>query len=353
MVAAEASMPPVPDAAPPEGYSARPASWGDLSDVAAMLWACDEHDLGSPDYTEEFLADDWRLPALDLARDAWVVRGPAGEVAGYGWVLNRDAHALLQGFAIVHPAHRGRGVGTYLVHLREARARQHVPLAPAEREVTLGSDLVEPDRAGHELLERMGYRLMRHFWQMAIELGPDHEVPAPAWPTSMGVRTFVPGQDERSVHQAVTESFAEHWGSVAMPFHEWLEMHTARSSYQPDLWFLAVDGQEVAGTLLGHLAEDGDGWVDTLGVRARWRGTGIGTALLRQAFQAFVERGVRIVKLDVDAANQTGATRLYERVGMHVTRQYDMFDKVIRLALATPPKDAASPTASRAADTAP
>jgi mycothiol synthase len=345
-MAAEATIPSLPDAALPDGYSARPASWDDLSEVAAMMRACDEHDVGSPDYTEEILADDWRLPALDLARDAWVVRAPAGEVAGYGWVLNRDAHAQLLGFAVVHPAHRGRGLGTYLVSLREARAAQHVPLAPPEREVTLGSDLVELDRAGHQLLERHRYRLVRHFWQMAIDLDRDDGVPAPAWPEGVGGRMFIPGQDERAVHQAVTESFAEHWGSVAMPFHEWLEMHTSRSSYQPDLWFLAAERQDVAGVLLGHLAEDGEGWVDTLGVRSRWRGSGVGAALLRLAFQAFLDRGVRIVKLDVDAANETGATRLYERVGMHVTRRYDLFDKIIRPA----PTDARPETLCRRPD---
>jgi hypothetical protein len=35
------------------------------------------------------------------------------------------------------------------------------------------------------------------------------------------------------------------------------------------------------------------------------------------------------VGLGVDAASLTGATRLYEKAGMHVTRRYDTYEKVL------------------------
>jgi ribosomal protein S18 acetylase RimI-like enzyme len=37
-----------------------------------------------------------------------------------------------------------------------------------------------------------------------------------------------------------------------------------------------------------------------------------------------------VVRLGVDAANETGATALYERVGMHVARQFDVYEKRLR-----------------------
>jgi mycothiol synthase len=69
--------------------------------------------------------------------------------------------------------------------------------------------------------------------------------------------------------------------------------------------------------------------VNTLGVRSAWRGHGIGQALLRLSFAEFQRRAVTMVKLFVDAANETGATRLYERAGMRVHRQYDVWEKEI------------------------
>lgn len=57
---------------------------------------------------------------------------------------------------------------------------------------------------------------------------------------------------------------------------------------------------------------------------------GLGLALLLHAFGEFFRRGYRKVSLGVDAQNITGALRLYEKAGMHVIRQMDMYEKEIR-----------------------
>jgi ribosomal protein S18 acetylase RimI-like enzyme len=54
-------------------------------------------------------------------------------------------------------------------------------------------------------------------------------------------------------------------------------------------------------------------------------------ALLLTAFNDFHQRGYKRVGLGVDATNITNATRLYEKAGMHVTQQYDTYEKELRL----------------------
>jgi mycothiol synthase len=66
-----------------------------------------------------------------------------------------------------------------------------------------------------------------------------------------------------------------------------------------------------------------------LGVRRAWRRQGLGLALLRHAFLAFRARGMTRAALDVDAANLTGAVRLYERAGMHVAKRSDTYEKAL------------------------
>ena len=66
-----------------------------------------------------------------------------------------------------------------------------------------------------------------------------------------------------------------------------------------------------------------------LAVRRPWRQHGLGMALLRHSFGEFHRRGARKVGLGVDSENTTGATRLYERAGMHVAQQFDFFEKVL------------------------
>ena len=56
---------------------------------------------------------------------------------------------------------------------------------------------------------------------------------------------------------------------------------------------------------------------------------GLGRALLLRAFQDFRARGFHEVGLGVDAASLTGATRLYESVGMRVTSQFDIYEKLL------------------------
>jgi ribosomal protein S18 acetylase RimI-like enzyme len=48
---------------------------------------------------------------------------------------------------------------------------------------------------------------------------------------------------------------------------------------------------------------------------------------LLTVFEAARERGIGAVELGVDAANPTGATRLYERAGMHVVRSFEIWEK--------------------------
>jgi ribosomal protein S18 acetylase RimI-like enzyme len=51
--------------------------------------------------------------------------------------------------------------------------------------------------------------------------------------------------------------------------------------------------------------------------------------LLLRAFADLRQRGCARVRLNVDAENTTGATRLYEGAGMHVHREWRVFEKAL------------------------
>jgi len=103
--------------------------------------------------------------------------------------------------------------------------------------------------------------------------------------------------------------------------------------FDPTLWLLAMDGDQIAGISLNAAQADDDpdvGWVSSLGVLRPYRRKGLGLALLQHSFAEFYRRGKRKVGLGVDAYSLTGATRLYERAGMHVARQFSTFEKELR-----------------------
>ena len=157
---------------------------------------------------------------------------------------------------------------------------------------------------------------------MVIDLDPAAPPAAPEWPSGTGVRSFVPGQDDRVTLGAIRTAFRDHWGFVERPFEQDLEhwTHNWRSDpeFDPSLWFLAVAGDEVIGTALSRmqLTEAPDmGWIVSLGVLRPWRRQGIAAALLRHCFAELWQRGRRKVGLGVDAGSLTNALHLYEKAG--------------------------------------
>ena len=94
----------------------------------------------------------------------------------------------------------------------------------------------------------------------------------------------------------------------------------------PTLWFIAESDGTIAGVSLCKMRDDA-GHVQTLGVRRAFRRNGLGLALLRHSFSEFYRRGVRIVRLDVDSENLTGATKLYQRAGMREVRRFALYRK--------------------------
>jgi mycothiol synthase len=123
--------------------------------------------------------------------------------------------------------------------------------------------------------------------------------------------------------RAVREAFKDHWGYLDTPFEEererWLHHMDTDAEFDPSLWFLAMDGEEIAGISLckWKAFDDPDmGWVNILGVRRPWRRRGVALALLRHSFREFYARGRCKIGLGVDAQSLTGATRVYEKAGM-------------------------------------
>jgi ribosomal protein S18 acetylase RimI-like enzyme len=184
---------------------------------------------------------------------------------------------------------------------------------------------------GHEL-ERLvaarGYDAIRASYTMEIGLG-DAPPPAPAPSGGIDIRPYRPGVDEQAAYEAQEESFADHWDHHPQSLETWREFSVKQANFDPSLWFLAWDGDEVAGFALTFPERSGDpgyGWVGALGVRRPWRKRGLGEALLRHSFRALHDRGRRRVRLSVDAESLTGATRLYERAGMRVIRRSNVWE---------------------------
>jgi mycothiol synthase len=284
----------------------------DLPAVAELVREVEAADYGEAEDPTERLGVGFRL--IDRERDAWVVEDGEGRIVAGGMVRVRHP-TRLRSFGLVRPAHTGRGLGSELLRRIERRGRELARQAPEGETVYLGQEVGPLNPRARELLERNGYELARHFWKMGIDLAA--EPPEPAWPEGIRVETMQPGQ-EREVFDASEEAFQDHWDHQPHDYDEWRAWMQVES-FDPSLWLIARDDAEIAGISLCSVArQDGEGWVGVLGVRRPWRRRGLGKALLLESFRRLRERGLPRAVLGVDAANPTGATRLYEGAGMSV-----------------------------------
>jgi GNAT superfamily N-acetyltransferase len=131
------------------------------------------------------------------------------------------------------------------------------------------------------------------------------------------------------MYDALESAFADHWGHVPMPFDEWVK-RTERHDFDAGLWFMALDAGTVVATATNGVLPEDIGWVSGLGVVRSHRRRGLARAILLHSFGEYWRRGMRAVALGVDADSLTGATRLYESVGMRVEEQFDQVRKVLR-----------------------
>ena len=306
------------------GLTVRRPTMDDLPAVVDLLVTSDIAEFGEPDTDLDETRDFWRRQ--DLANDHWLATDDGGAPVAYVEV-SRDRGVHIEVWVTVHPDHRRRGIGSRLADLAEARAVELVERAPPGTRVT-GQAWVNAREDGvREFVRRRGYEPVRRFWRMKIDMG-DEPPPGPRWPDGITVRTFDAATDARATFEAAEEAFADHWGHVPATFEEWIK-RTEGDSFDPNLWWLAMDGDEIAGTALCATYLE-LGWVGTLGVRRAWRGRGLGEALLRHSFIEFHRLGRRSVALGVDAESLTGATRLYERAGMSVDRVHELWTRILR-----------------------
>jgi len=285
----------------------------DATAVTEVVAALESSLYGSTTISQADLEDEWS--DLDLEQNARVVR--AGDrIVAYG--AGCEAGEIWQAEGYVHPDAHGRGIGRMIASEFEADAVRR----GARR---IHNRVFEADSAARTLLESLGYRAVRVFREMRIEL--DAPPPTLPWPDGLQVVPFDPERDALAFHAAHQEAFADHWEYAPRDFAAWSNWYVGSERFDPALWCVVRAGDEiVAGTICTGNTYGG-GCVHALFTRRPWRGHGVGAALLADAFQRFWERGEHNVGLGVDAASETGAFRLYERAGMSPALGWVIYEK--------------------------
>ena len=319
-----------------QDYAIRPARLDDVEAVCELCnaWSMKMQGMPSHDVNEERV--DWQTPGFDLETDARVVITAAGEIIAYAsaWDTS-EPHVRVGSFLRIHPDHDDPDLEKALLVWLETRAAQAIERAPADARVYLSQGALAQDTRRQEILTQRGFELVRHFVRLRIEMSDPPE--QPTLPEGIRIRPFEPDRDLPAMVEACREAFRDHWGYVEEDYEEELKMwsHWVHEDpdFDPSVWHLACEGDEIVGLSLGTTKRpeaDNVAYIHVLCVRKEWRGRGIARALLQYSFAEYFRRERPIVDLDADATNLTGAMRLYEGVGMHVIRTDNAYEKELR-----------------------
>jgi ribosomal protein S18 acetylase RimI-like enzyme len=118
-------------------------------------------------------------------------------------------------------------------------------------------------------------------------------------------------------HKVHQNSFSKHFGFAPRDLEKWRNLVLNDVSLDPNGVFLAFKNGEPIGfcECNDEFAEENKGFIAGLGVTQENQGLGIGEALLQTGIVYSASKGYDTVELNVDTGNESGALKLYEKVG--------------------------------------
>ena len=161
-----------------------------------------------------------------------------------------------------------------------------------------------------------GFEFLRRYFTMRM---PTSTVASIRQVTDVQIRAIdISDPDHVATWHALhQESFSKHFGFAPRNIDKWRELIFGESSLDPNGVFVAFKNGIAVGYCQcnDEYAEEKKGQIASLGVVQEHQGTGIGEALLQVSITYCAAKGYETVELSVDTGNESGALKLYEKVG--------------------------------------
>jgi len=301
--------------------------------MSAIIHECKEEDQEERTETVEEIATGYKhLVNCDPYKDMIFAQVDEQTIAysRVSWHKETNGNMIYVHFGYILPEWRRNGIGRSILHYNQAHLRQiaagHENGYPRFFEA-YSSDT---ETANTKLLTSEGFSTTRHFFRM---LRPDLEnIPDSPMPDGLEVRPVEPDHYQL-ICDASNEAFRDHWGYS----NDWqltVQELTDSPYFDPSLWKVAWDGDQVVGTVLTYINKQENqeynrkrGWTEDICVRRPWRRRGLASSLIAQSLRMLKDLGMEQASLGVDTQNLSGALRLYERMGYKPDKRYDTYRK--------------------------
>jgi GNAT superfamily N-acetyltransferase len=260
-----------------------------------------------------------------------------GQVISYSrvtWNQTSDGERIQTHFNFMLPEWRGQGIRRAMLHYNERRLREIAAGHPPDGRRWFEAWAADTEEDWESLLIREGYEAVRH----AFEMVRPHlnGIPALPLPEELEVRPAKP-KHYRPIWEAAKEAFRDSWQYSEDWFSdEAYESWQQHPTFQPELWQIAWDGDQVAGMVRSYIHQEENeeygrkrGYTEDICVRRPWRRRGLARALIARSFGILKEQGMEEAALGVDTQNQNGALQLYESMGFRPVKRHSVYRKLM------------------------
>lgn len=295
----------------------------DLHSVSMLLTEIESIDHDGEDTSEEYLLASLQWPNYRPDQDVWVTEAD-GELVGYAVILEQPSrHCTI--YVVVHPSQRRKGLGSQLLDLTLARARE------------LGSKTIliyanERNSASNLFLNHHGFTSVGSSGTMKAS----DAVPTPfELPPGFTLRKYSDVNEPGVLLTALDECYLDMWGHQHSEERSEEELRSPRflKYYQTEDILLLFDPQNVVSgicTLKSEGKRDENGnkvdLLDAPGVIKKYRQQGYQRQLVLAGVERLRKKGVRPIILEFWGESEQ-ALNIYRSLGFEMLNHYITYHK--------------------------
>lgn len=174
-----------------------------------------------------------------------------------------------------------------------------------------------------------GYEFLRRYYTMRMKITSSPSI-RQIQDLEIKAIDIVDSNQIALFHAAHQNSFSNHFGFAPRELDKWSEL-LLDSATDPKGVFMAFKNGEPVGfcQCTDEYAEEKRGFINLLGVTHEHQGLGIGEALLQTGISYCLTKGYDSVELNVDTGNESGALKLYEKVGFSAESSWIQMSKPV------------------------
>lgn len=274
----------------------------------------------SPEYGTN--GDDWAIEYLRGAIDpspAYLV----SQEEGSDWIAignlqpNHNAKRFYLDVSVLPDYPEAKGVLEFFIGMARSEQPDYViwPSCNAN------------DARFRQLFTELAFEPMRYFNTLRADLIPADPIVLPDGLSVRNVDLHDAG-DMKIWHDLHLDAFSKHFGFVPRSHESWLELMREDELLKEDSVYLLFKADQPVGFIFvsDEIAHLDSGYVNHIGVAHAHQGNGYGELLLSIGLEHSRKRGYSQVELQVDSENESGALRLYEKMGFKLLTTWIQYD---------------------------